>query len=117
VGNTDDHARNHSALWDGDLLTLTPAYDLCPQPRSGTEANQARAIGRGGQRTSRLQVCRDAAAVYLLSPEQADDIIEAQVTVIQEQWDDAAEAARLTAADKQRLWERQILNPYVHRTD
>ncbi len=35
VGNTDDHARNHAAFWDGRQLSLTPAYDLCPQPRSG----------------------------------------------------------------------------------
>jgi len=30
-GNTDDHARNHAAFWDGKALTLTPAYDICPQ--------------------------------------------------------------------------------------
>ncbi|MDT4936572.1 MAG: serine/threonine-protein kinase HipA [Pseudonocardiales bacterium] len=35
AGNNDDHARNHAAFWDGDreLLTLTPAYDITPQPR------------------------------------------------------------------------------------
>jgi serine/threonine-protein kinase HipA len=32
IGNTDDHARNHAAFWDGTHLDLTPAYDLCPQP-------------------------------------------------------------------------------------
>jgi len=37
VGNTDDHARNHAAFWDGERLELTPAYDICPQVR-----------GRGG---------------------------------------------------------------------
>ncbi|MEO7786435.1 MAG: HipA domain-containing protein, partial [Sphingomicrobium sp.] len=31
VGNVDDHARNHAAFWDGTQLTLTPAYDICPQ--------------------------------------------------------------------------------------
>jgi serine/threonine-protein kinase HipA len=40
-GNTDDHARNHAAFWDGTRPTLTPAYDLCPQARSGAEATQA----------------------------------------------------------------------------
>ena len=30
-GNTDDHARNHAAFWDGHELILTPAYDICPQ--------------------------------------------------------------------------------------
>ncbi len=29
-GNTDDHARNHAAFWNGKGLTLTPAYDICP---------------------------------------------------------------------------------------
>lgn len=35
VGNTDDHARNHAAYYDPDteLLTLTPAYDICPVAR------------------------------------------------------------------------------------
>ena len=43
-GNTDDHARNHAVFWDGQMLTLTPAYDICPQIRSGNEASQAMLI-------------------------------------------------------------------------
>ena len=27
-GNTDDHARNHAAFWNGKELTLTPAYEI-----------------------------------------------------------------------------------------
>lgn len=114
VGNTDDHARNHAAFWDGIALTLTPAYDLCPQLRSGTEANQAMAISRDGQRAGRLAVCQDAAATYLLSRGEARDLMDRQVTLIHEQWDDAADAARLTVQEKHQLWERQILNPYIH---
>ncbi len=39
VGNTDDHPRNHAAFVDADRsLTPTPAYDICPQPRSGPQA-------------------------------------------------------------------------------
>ncbi len=49
-GNTDDHARNHSALWCGKALTLTPAYDICPQGRTGHEASQAMLIYRKGKR-------------------------------------------------------------------
>jgi HipA-like C-terminal domain len=41
VGNSDDHARNHAAFWDGAELTLTPAFDICPQPRGGGETSQA----------------------------------------------------------------------------
>lgn len=113
VGNIDDHAKNHAAFWDGRILSLTPAYDVCPQLRSGTEANQAMAIGRAGQRASRLAVCRDAAETYLLSRAEATAIIEQQVASIHAHWDDAADLARLTAQDKQQLWQRQILNPYV----
>ena len=50
-GNTDDHARNHAAFWDGELLKLTPAYDICPQARSGNEASQAMLIA-GNNRMS-----------------------------------------------------------------
>ena len=52
-GNTDDHARNHAGFWDGKHLTLTPAYDICPQNRSGNVASQAMLIV-GDNRTSTL---------------------------------------------------------------
>ena len=44
VSNTDDHARNHAAFWDGRTLELTPAYDICPQLRTNHEVNQAMLI-------------------------------------------------------------------------
>jgi serine/threonine-protein kinase HipA len=114
IGNTDDHARNHSAFWDGRTLSLTPAYDLCPQPRSGQEAAQAMAIGRDGARASRLRACVDAAREYHLTQVEAAEIVDAQVTTIREQWTDAADAVELAAAERARLWENQILNPSIH---
>ena len=113
VGNNDDHARNHAAFWDGEALALTPAYDICPQPRSGTESNQAMAIGRNGDRESRLVVCRQESEEYLLTRAEADEIIDSVVTTIEEQWTDAADEARLTALERERLWRRQILNPFI----
>ena len=53
VGNTDDHPRNHAAFWDGTALTLTPAYDICPQPRLSGEAAQAMAYSPDGDRLAR----------------------------------------------------------------
>lgn len=114
IGNTDDHARNHAAFWDGRLLTLTPAYDLCPQVRSGEEAAQAMAVGRDGSRASRLRVCLDAAREYQLDPAQAREIIEAQVSIISDQWNDAADVATLTEIERTQLRGRQILNPSIH---
>lgn len=113
VGNTDDHARNHAAFWDGTSLDLTPAYDICPQVRSGGEAVQAMAIGRDGFRFSQVKGCQNAASTYLLSPGEAREIIDHQLHVITTQWTDAADAARLSDPERSRLWRHQILNPYA----
>ena len=71
VGNNDDHARNHAAFWDGEWLTLTPAYDICPQPRSGGETSQAMIIGRDGFRMSQLAGCVERAGTYMLTEADA----------------------------------------------
>jgi serine/threonine-protein kinase HipA len=113
VSNTDDHARNHAAFWDGQALALTPAYDICPQPRSGGEATQAMAIRRDGYRFSQLAGCVAASDTYLLSRSEAQDIIDHQVATIRSEWDEAADVARLTLVERDRLWGKQILNPYA----
>jgi serine/threonine-protein kinase HipA len=64
VGNNDDHARNHAAFWDAKGLTLTPAYDLCPQIRSGETSSQALAFDRDGTRDSSFAAVAAAAPVY-----------------------------------------------------
>jgi serine/threonine-protein kinase HipA len=116
VGNTDDHPRNHAAFVNADdSLTLTPAYDICPQPRSVPQASQAMAIGRGEERTSQLNTCVDACEVYLLDRADARAIIDAQVDVIRTQWSEAADAARLTELDRRLLYGREILNEFAFR--
>ena len=44
VGNTDDHARNHSFFVGGKTIRLTPAYDITPFPRAGGEASHGMRI-------------------------------------------------------------------------
>jgi serine/threonine-protein kinase HipA len=112
VGNTDDHARNHAAFWDGSLLSLTPAFDICPQQRSGGEAVQAMAIAPGFK-FSQLAGCIDASERYFLTKAEARQIVDAQLEIIQSQWNDACDAARLTDNERIQLWGRQILNPYA----
>lgn len=111
-GNTDDHARNHAAFWDGNSLTLTPAYDVCPQPRTGNEASQAMFIV-GGNRMSQLSVCLAAAPNFLLNTERAKGIIKHQVQAIRDNWDRVCDEAQLTEADRQLFWHRQFLNPFA----
>jgi serine/threonine-protein kinase HipA len=113
TGNTDDHARNHAAFWDGATLDLTPGFDICPQRRTGGEAAQAMAFGTDGDRLSQLARCIPHAGIYHLSTGEARQIIERQIEVLNEDWSEVCELAGLTAADRQRLWGRQFLNPYA----
>ena len=112
VGNTDDHARNHAAFWDGSMLMLTPAYDICPQGRHGQTATQAMLI-RGNDRSSRIATCIEAAPLFLLSREKAIQIIEKQISCIEQNWSIVCDEASLSEVDRNLLWGNQILNPYV----
>lgn len=113
IGNNDDHARNHAAFWDGRQLTLAPAYDLCPQARSGETSSQAMAIDRHGNRTSSMLTCVEAAGVYGLDRGDALDVIHWQLDAISDAWDNVAEANHLTQAQRTYLFGRQILNPSI----
>ncbi len=112
VGNTDDHARNHAAFWDGRMLMLTPAYDICPQGRHGQTATQAMLI-KGNDRSSRIATCIEAAPQFLLSGEEAVHIIEKQISCIEQNWSIVCDEASLSEVDRNLLWGNQILNPYV----
>ena len=111
-GNTDDHARNHAAFWDGHMLTLTPAYDICPQARAGNEASQAMLIS-GDNRMSRISACLEAAHHFLLSEKEATAIVGHQISAIGENWSAVCEEADLTKTDRTLLWGRQFLNSFA----
>ncbi len=109
--NTDDHARNHAAFWDGRELTLTPAYDICPQNRSGNEAVQAMLIV-GDNKFSQLKTCLEAAHIFLLSRSEACEIFDKTEAAIRDNWDRVCEEVELSPVDKGLMWQRQFLNPF-----
>jgi serine/threonine-protein kinase HipA len=111
-GNTDDHAHNHAAFWDGWALTLTPAYDICPQGRTGGEATRAMLI-TGNKRLSQLTLCLEAASQFLLSVDQARAIVARQLAQIRARWADICDQAGLSQVDRAFLWGRQFLNPFA----
>lgn len=113
TGNSDDHARNHAAFWDGRWLTLSPAYDICPQPRAGGETSQAMIIGADGFRLSQLAGCVERASSYLLTPAAAREIIDHQVSVVRRDWDAVCDLAGMSEFDRSFFWRRQFLNPYA----
>jgi serine/threonine-protein kinase HipA len=111
-GNTDDHARNHAAFWDGKMLTLTPAYDICPQNRTGNEATQAMLI-KGEGRASTLAMCLAAAPDYHLKEAEAAVLIEHQITTIAAHWQAVCAEAELSPVDRKLFAGRQFLNSYA----
>jgi serine/threonine-protein kinase HipA len=111
-GNTDDHARNHAAFWDGHQLALTPAYDICPQSRVGLQASQAMLIHEG-DRTSQIATCIAAAPSFLLGTEDAIAIVNYQVSIIEKEWQSICDEASLSEVDRALFWRRQFLNPFA----
>lgn len=111
-GNTDDHARNHAAFWDGENLALTPAYDICPQGRTGNEASQAMLI-HDSNRMSQLAACLVAAPNFLLDAGSAKALMARQIQLIHDNWTAVCDEAELAEANRQLLWQRQFLNPFA----
>lgn len=111
-GNTDDHARNHAAFWNGKTLCLTPAYDLCPQNRSGNEATQAMLIS-GDNRLSKLKSCLEACHHFLLTANEAKAIFSMHRDAIESHWDSVCDEAGLSTVDRNLFWKRQFLNPFA----
>lgn len=112
TGNLDDHARNHAAFWDGSKLTLTPAYDICPQARVGEEAGQAMRI-HGTVNSSQLKECLAAAHHFHLEKADALAVMAAQVKTIGDNWRMVCAEAGLGEIDRRLFWGRQFLNAYA----
>lgn len=111
-GNTDDHARNHAAFWDGRMLTLTPAYDICPQGRTGNEATQEMLI-KGDGRASTLATLLAGAPDYHMKEAEAAALIEHQITTIAHLWQEICNEADLSPVDRKLFARRQFLNSYA----
>lgn len=111
-GNTDDHARNHAAFWDGESYQLTPAYDICPQSRTGGEATQAMLL-YGQERRSQLVHCIAAAERLGLSQAQAREVINHQIAIFHDSWDAVCDEVEMSLIDRNLLWGRQFLNLFA----
>ncbi len=86
VSNLDDHPRNHAILAKDKAWRLSPAYDLTP---SSTVAKETRYLamtcginGRAAQKNNLLS----AHNRFLLSKEEAENIINKMIEVIKTEW-------------------------------
>jgi serine/threonine-protein kinase HipA len=113
VGNTDDHARNHAALWDGRHLVLSPAYDLCPQRRIGREASQAMGLGGTRGNLSTFANACSISGVFLIEPARARRIAEEIIDGVREGWLPACKEAGVSATERAKLEGTALLNPFA----
>lgn len=112
IGNTDDHARNHSAFWNGKSLQLTPAYDVCPQMRIGFEATQAMMIEGVDAQASTLKNVLSVCDRFLLTETEARKIINNQIKMLDKHWVTLCAEAKLNSREQKRLLGSVIKSEY-----
>lgn len=112
TGNNDDHARNHACFYENGQLLLTPCYDICPSPRSGTESNQAMFIGNGDRR-SLLVTCLNNAKQYLLEYSEAKEIISDMIQTVRIEIGNIFEKYDLPQKLFDSLYKSAIFNDYA----
>lgn len=95
IGNTDDHAKNHSFFWDGEQFELSPGYDICPYLRTGQEATQAMTVGEYGTQST-LKNALTSAGAFGLTEKAAQEESDTLVRGIKKYWPEACEHAQLT---------------------
>lgn len=113
TGNTDDHARNHAAIYDGKNMRLSPAYDIGPQNRTGNIAGQAMLIS-GSNNSSLLSLCLKTCHQYLIAEKEAVEIIAELTETIVKNWVSICELSEISEIDKKLFEKRQFLNPFIY---
>lgn len=112
VGNTDDHARNHAAFWNGFSHRLTPAYDIAPQRRTSREAGQAMILS-DGSRAAQLSNAAAIAPVFGIDQPQFKRVVDRLVGTIAGHWIDVCDEAGLSRNERAAFAGRQFFSDYA----
>jgi len=98
IANTDDHLRNHGFLLEPTGWSLTPAYDLNPDPHGAglrlniTETDNALA----------LDLAREVAPYFRIARSQAEEIITGVMTAVG-RWRAVAKAQGISRDEQERM--------------
>jgi serine/threonine-protein kinase HipA len=112
IGNADDHARNHACFWDGQWLDLTPAYDVCPQPRGGISADQAMVVGEWGRKANLMNAISNYSR-FGLERDQSGEMVTGMVDIVREHWRDTFSEAGTPEGDLNYLSQATILSESI----
>ncbi|HEY5200674.1 MAG TPA: HipA domain-containing protein [Acidothermaceae bacterium] len=96
VNNTDDHLRNHGFLHESGGWRLSPAFDLNPNPDTGTPRQTG--VGGAYEREAALAALHEYAKDFDLTPVKERQILD-EVTTAVSRWRDAASANGVSTKD------------------
>lgn len=86
VSNLDDYPRNHALIARGRGWRLSPAFDLMPDPASGSEQrNLAMICGPAGRTASRANVLGSSNR-FLLEADEARDVFDSLAKQVRAAW-------------------------------
>lgn len=98
ISNTDDHLRNHGFILQPDGWTLSPAYDLNPEPDGvGLHLNVSE-----NDNSLDLELALSVAAYFRLSPKEAKAIV-AEVLAAVRSWRGLAKELGIKRPEQQRM--------------
>ena len=95
TANTDDHLRNHGFLRKGRAWTLSPAYDLNPNPYSTGVQSTSPGIDDA---TASVELTCSLAGYYRLTPARAKEIV-AEIESTTAQWRTVAVSRRASSSE------------------
>lgn len=67
----------------------------------------------GENRMRNLAVCLSAAAKFLLNKQESIDVITHCIRTVHQNWEEVCREASLSELDRNFLWERVFLNPFI----
>lgn len=103
ISNTDDHPRNHALIAPTDKWELSPAYDLTPNPLTGTDKRDlAMTCGTYNRYANRTNLLSQHGQ-FKLSLEHATAIVDQLQRVVAARWHATLRQQGATPADCDKL--------------
>jgi len=103
ISNTDDHPRNHAVIARQRDWSLSPAYDLTPNPMIAQERRDlAMTFGQWGRYANRANLLSQCHR-FLLSREDATHIVDAMTDAVSTNWYSVARREGVSEADCERI--------------
>lgn len=100
VSNVDDHPRNHAILAKDRNWRLSPAYDLTPTPSIAQDTRHLAMICGTHGRIARRENLLTAYGRFLLSNEDATDIVDTIIAAVKSEWDASLRRAGVNEKDR-----------------